>query len=196
MYADDHAGLFPAANVTTSASYVYFNASGQQFGDIRPLLEPYANYDPAMFYCPSGSKMPNCVPVMGPNEERGWDDTGPAADRFISYQIWPGDLFAEGGLWVFDPPQFNRPTREGVELPTREILAQDQALTDTGLSKPGFLNHPFSSNEYCAITNDGTGFNNGFHDGHVSWQNINSIEYLARFTGGTVFAAFRPVLSQ
>ena len=195
MYADENNGVFPRTTVAAAATYVFFDRNPESSGDLRPMLDPYANYDPNMFYCPSGGRL---NPEGGfwhntnsPTTDNGWDDPNPVATRLIAYSIWPSDGAFGPRLWNFVWPQADRTTLSEVERPAEEILAQDLAMTDTGQGRPGFLNHPYAQNEYFAITDDGTGFNNGYHDGHVAWKNINGAEDLALFSGGREFMAFR-----
>ena len=186
LYADEHRSRFPRLTLATTATYCYFNSPGQPFGDLRPMIEPYANHDANLFYCPSGGRL---VPeggfwhdVNNPYADNGWDDPNPVDSRFMAYMIWPSDGYL-GPLYSFVSPQQDVHNRLDVNFPAEEVIAQDLAITDTGQFTPGFLNHPFAQNEYYATDQGGTGYNLAYHDGHVAWKSVDAAEVAASYAG-------------
>ena len=186
LFADEHQGDFPRVTLATSATYCYFNRPGQPFGDLRPMIEPYANHDANLFYCPSGGRL---NPEGGfwhdtnnPYADNGWHDPNPVDTRFMAYVIWPSDGHF-GPLYSFVSPQQDVRNRLDLNFPAEEVIAQDLAATDTGQFTPGFLNHPFAQNEYFATDQGGTGYNLAYHDGHVAWRRIDDAEVAASYAG-------------
>jgi prepilin-type N-terminal cleavage/methylation domain-containing protein len=186
VYASDHGGAFARDMVITSVGYCYFDAYEPR-GDFRPLLEPYVNGHVAVFYCPSGGRLNpeggSWHNTNSPTAPNGWRDPQPVNSRFFSYQLWPSDAWF-GPNYVYEPGgrQRDRAHRDEVEHPSEEIMVQDLAFTDTGRSTPGFLNHPTATSEYYVLE-EGSGFNNCFHDGHVAWTSADHAQVMATLAG-------------
>ena len=193
-YAIEHKTNFPRVFIPASVRYVamtrYSDTPIERY-DLRLALDPYID-SPNIFYCPSGgSIVAECgefVEVATPESDFGWSwnepdhPCYPHDSTFISYGIWPVDdryFFPDIDLVA---PQIDVPKVNAATNPGQIIMAMDLALTDFGFDVPGFMNHPNAMSEYYG-PDTGTGWNKIFHDGHVTWTDIDDREVMATYQG-------------
>jgi hypothetical protein len=201
-YAIDHRGAFSRSLTPTSFGRCHSNNENPDF---RKLISPYVS-NVNVFYCPSGGHTTgywgpagkwNVVVIDNPMSTWGWHGEPPAImpwhkERYITYQVWPSDGYL-GPQWVWIGPQQDVKNQVDVKIPSKEVIVQDEAWGGNSSVMPEYFNHPH------ALWNDprstspglGTGFNVGFHDGHVSWTPFDDAEVMALYHSDLVYRAFR-----
>ena len=199
LYAHDYEGFFPRAKTFASIGVIKFT-SGQHDkrvsgGDLRPMINPYIQGDARIFYCPSGGRLlkgeapyntGQLINITTADSPYGWNDPRGVRYGFISYSLFPCDdyfgplLMTNHPLGQWDGFQKDVPRLESSTNPSEEVAAQDQAFSDVGNNRPGFLNHPMSYGEYDnnPLAEEGSGFKTAYQDGHVTWTDADSAEVI------------------
>lgn len=172
-YAADYDGNYPRLTQVTSTGYYWvWNVTN----DFRLLVNPYSV--PKMFYCPSGGRRELGVEITSPDSPYGWNRWEASNSIGVfSYSIFPSDGYLTN--WTqYVAPQQDVYRENQVVRPAEEVMAQDFSWSDFGLGSPGMLNHPRIINEYYEDSIEGSGFNNGYYDGHVEWRDVAGAELM------------------
>ena len=182
MYTADKNDWFPYTSSGLGVGYYRYVDSS---GDLRPLVEPYADGG-GIFYCPAGgmivrerngTKLHTC---RGPDDPYGWNRWGDpqAYIGVFAYAIHVGDGYW-GSYVNWAAPQHKVMKTVDVNDPSGEVLAQDLAWSDFAASRPGMFNHPDIGNEHLSSSvSECSGFSNAYHDGGVSWRKAADCEVM------------------
>ena len=194
MMAEDNDGVYPYLYQGTCMGLLKHRL---YLDDFREFVKPYVGGSADLFYCPSGGKMvrisnspEDAWIVKSPDDPAGWHHYGempgflpsPFPVAVMSYLIWPPDTLVGGSL-IREPSHPYVRRRSDIASPWEQIIASDLSYTDVAAPMPTMLNHPGPMNGYYVLEvwTDGTGFNNAYYDGHVSWRNYGDAEPMAYY---------------